>query len=203
MRLLFRWSFLFIFLLGSAHFATAQQIQQAISESQTTFVPQAEQADAPMLESGFIRSLSLGLAYSGLASEEALMRTLRGNGSGGNYAAAIQIGNGNSALLQQFGRSNIAVMQQIGNGNVTTLLQEGVGNVYSSTLTGDHNELNVQQLGNNNSYTFDFTGDDLEHSVVQEGDAIRAMQIGTAHRPVSIEQRGSGMDVIIRHNGAQ
>jgi hypothetical protein len=121
----------------------------------------------------------------------------------GNTATIFQDGANNSAQVNQVGQSNVAVMVQRGSFNTSTLLQDGSYNVYGSLLDGTNNTLNVEQIGNNNGYLFGFQGSNLNHSVQQIGSNIQATQVGVGHAPFSIEQRGSNMDITIRHNGAQ
>ena len=121
----------------------------------------------------------------------------------GNTAAIFQEGANNSAQINQIGQSNVAVMVQRGSFNTSSLLQDGSYNVYGSLLDGTKNTLNVEQIGNNNGYLFGFQGSNLNHSVQQIGNNIQATQIGVGYAPFGIEQRGSNMDITIRHNGAQ
>lgn len=184
--------------------AGAQPLSQAQTAGSSTLLEQATPGSGPSLGQELLRYLSLGAIYTQLAgSEQALMAQFIENGGASNLAITNQQGEGNQAVLDQFGRSNVAVMYQIGTNNTTTLLQEGDYNVYGSRLSGSNNQLGVTQRGDNNIYLFDFHGTDLDHTVLQEGSEISAQQIGTASRPVSIEQRGHDMEVIVRHNGAQ
>ena len=124
------------------------------------------------------------------------------NGSG-NTAVIDQQGNNNTARINQTGQRNVAVMVQQGDFNTSLLTQEGSNNVYGSWLQGDNNYLNVQQVGDNNSYLLGYWGNDLTHTVQQIGNNIKAVQVGVNYKPFGIQQRGSGMDITIRHNGAQ
>ena len=121
----------------------------------------------------------------------------------GNAAAIFQEGTGNTAQIEQMGQNNAAVMVQRGSFNTSTLVQDGSYNVYGSLLDGSNNTLNVQQIGHNNGYIFGFQGSNLNHSVQQIGNNISATQVGVGYAPFGIEQRGSNMDITIRHNGAQ
>lgn len=121
----------------------------------------------------------------------------------GNTAAIFQDGANNTAQVEQIGQNNAAVTVQRGSFNTSTLLQDGNYNVYGSLLDGTNNTLRVEQIGDNNGYIFGFQGNHLNHSVQQIGNNIRATQIGVGHAPFSIEQRGSNMDITVRHNGAQ
>ena len=120
-----------------------------------------------------------------------------------NTAVINQQGDYNTAQITQRGQNNAAVMVQRGSFNTSTLLQDGSYNVYGSLLDGTNNTLNVEQIGNNNGYLFGFQGSNLNHSVQQIGSNIQATQVGVGYAPFSIEQRGSNMDITIRHNGAQ
>lgn len=136
----------------------------------------------------------------GGAAHDALQTALQGNG---NAAYVHQEGSFNTAHITQRGRANAAIMIQQGSGNTSRLLQEGTHNVYGSWLQGDDNVLNIEQIGSGNAYLFGFQGNRLHHSVQQVGTGIRAVQVGTGHAPFGIQQHGNGMDIIIRHNGAQ
>lgn len=125
---------------------------------------------------------------------------LSGFQSGGNFALINQQGEDNLAGINQVGLSNLAVMHQEGNVNTTEVDQLGNRNIFGAWLTGDNNQLRVSQIGDDNVYVLDFVGTDLDHTVTQQGDGIRAVQIGRSTRPFSIEQYGSGMDIRIEHN---
>ena len=125
---------------------------------------------------------------------------MRSSGAGANFAAVGQEGDDNTASVTQIGLSNIAVMYQQGTRNSSALEQSGDGNIFGAWVIGTGNQLNVLQHGNDNVYMLDFVGDNLNHSVQQIGNGIEAIQTGSARRPFSIEQRGSGMSIRIDHN---
>ena len=129
---------------------------------------------------------------------------LRGLSTGqGNVAVVNQRGNRNEARVEQIGQSNVAVMIQRGDYNASSVLQDGSNNAYSSFLRGNYNETSVLQRGDNNTYSLGFIGNNLDHSVLQDGSGHTAAQFGVGFQPFSIRQVGNGMDITIRHNGAQ
>lgn len=124
---------------------------------------------------------------------------LNGFAQNGNFALVIQEGQGNTAYLEQDGARNLAVMAQQGAGNTTYLLQEGAGNIYGSWLKGDNNFLSLTQDGTDNVYLYAFQGDDHVHAVQQIGTGLQTTQLGAGSAPVSIQQIGNDMQVIVRH----
>ncbi len=128
--------------------------------------------------------------------------TVRQNGEA-NSVMLTQAGRLNTALVEQFGFDNAVTLLQQGQGNTTLAQQLGSGNVIDVTLIGEANRLDVRQVGQDNLYVLAFEGEGLTHSVLQQGQGIEAVQIGVGRQPVSIEQRGSGMRVMIEHNPAR
>lgn len=119
----------------------------------------------------------------------------------GHFFLGEQNGTGNTALVEQYGDANIAVLLQNGTDNRTTAIQNGSRNLFGAWLTGDENQLRVEQYGNENIYMLDFTGSGLNPPpVVQQGDMNQAFQIGVISTPFGIQQRGTGMRLLIEHN---
>ena len=118
----------------------------------------------------------------------------------GNVAVVNQQGNFNEARIDQAGESNVAVMVQRGNFNSSAVTQEGRNNAYGSFLRGNYNSTEVLQRGDNNTYSLNFWGNNLSHTFEQIGSNNTAAQVGVGYRPFGIEQRGSGMNITIRHN---
>jgi hypothetical protein len=116
-----------------------------------------------------------------------------------HIALVWQDGEDNHATLLQSGALNVAVVMQLGDLNETWVEQDGSGNVVGARLQGDRNRLSVSQRGDDNTYLLDFTGSSLDHTVVQHGTGMRAVQVGAGSRPFGIEQRGSGAEVTIEH----
>ena len=125
--------------------------------------------------------------------------------SQGNLALIRQEGGSdNEALLDQAGNGNLAVLLQIGSGNVTTARQLGAGNVFGVRIDGSYNELDVLQDGSENVYLLDYVGDgQVIEPAVQSGVGNQAVQVGEIAVPFGVQQYGNGMQMIIRHNGAQ
>ena len=121
--------------------------------------------------------------------------------SGGSMAMVHQEGEGNTIMLSQLGFANRAVLTQVGSFNRIDARQEGDRNLLEVLLQGSNNGLDVTQRGNDNVYKLDFLGDGLAHSVLQEGSGLQAAQIGIGTLPLSIEQRGTGMELVIHHSG--
>ncbi len=117
-----------------------------------------------------------------------------------NTLSILQRGNGNTAATEQSGSRNYALMQQVGNQNTSTLLQMGDRNVYMSWLNGNNNRLGIEQIGNENTYVLHFTGSNLDHHLVQSGNGLKAIQVGTGTVPFGISQTGNGAGLTIEHN---
>lgn len=124
--------------------------------------------------------------------------------SQGNLALIRQEGSGNEALFDQDGSGNLAVLLQLGDGNVTSARQTGTSNVFGVRITGSYNTLDVLQDGSDNTYLLDHVGDGQTlPSAVQSGVGNQAVQVGEIGVPFGVQQYGNGMQMIIRHNGAQ
>lgn len=124
--------------------------------------------------------------------------------SQGNLAMIRQEGANNEALLEQDGTGNLAVLLQLGDGNVTTARQIGTGNVFGVRIEGSYNELDVLQEGSDNVYLLDYVGNGQTlPAAVQSGVGNQAVQVGEIATPFGVQQFGNGMQMIIRHNGAQ
>jgi len=124
--------------------------------------------------------------------------------SQGNLAMIRQEGSNNEALFDQTGNGNLAVLLQLGDGNTTTAQQIGTGNVFGVRIAGSYNTLDVLQDGSDNTYLLDYVGDGQTlPSAVQSGVGNQAVQVGEISAPFGVQQYGDGMQMIIRHNGAQ
>lgn len=124
--------------------------------------------------------------------------------SQGNLAMIRQEGIGNEALFDQAGSGNLAVLLQLGDGNVTTARQTGTSNVFGVRIAGSYNALDVLQDGSDNTYLLDYVGDGQTIlPTVQSGVGNQAVQVGEIGVPFGVQQYGNGMEMIIRHNGAQ
>ena len=171
--------------------ASRQQVVSAITGKLS-----AQQASAP-------NTILLGLDFSTFSGNiaGAIAHTLTTHE--GNTAVVNQQGDSNTARISQIGQSNVAVMAQYGDFNRSTLTQNGDYNAYGALLQGDYNELDVVQQGNQNTYIISTWGGNLNHDVVQTGGYNTAIQVGPSNRLFGITQNGYGMDITIRHNGAQ
>ncbi|MEP0547081.1 MAG: curlin repeat-containing protein [Rhodothermales bacterium] len=158
------------------------------------------------------------IADFGLLSEEGQALAGFSLGAQGNLALVRQAafddllgaGNDNDASIGQDGDGNLAVLLQQGDDNFTSTLQIGSGNVIGVRLRGVGNQLGTQatpgvlQAGADNLYLLDYTGDGQTIApTAQIGDGNQVVQIGEIDVPFGVEQRGDGMRMIIRHNGAQ
>lgn len=156
------------------------------------------------------------IADFGLLSEEGQALAGFSLGAQGNLALVRQaafddlLGNDNDAFVGQDGNGNLAVLLQQGDGNFTSTLQVGSGNVIGVRLRGVGNQLGtpsapgVLQAGADNLYLLDYTGNGQTIApTAQIGDGNQVVQIGAIDVPFGVEQRGDGMRMIIRHNGAQ
>ena len=102
-------------------------------------------------------------------------------------------------MIVQEGGSNFTSTRQIGSGNVIGVRLRGVGN----TL-GTPNNPGVLQEGADNLYLLDYAGNGQPiDPTIQQGNGNQVVQIGEIDAPFGVEQRGDGMRMIIRHNGAQ
>jgi len=171
--------------------APRQQVIQAITGK--LFV---QHASAPS-------TALLGLNFSTFSGDiaGAIARTLTTRE--GNTVVVNQQGSNNTARISQTGQSNVAVMAQYGDLNRSTLTQDGNYNAYGALLQGDSNELDVVQQGDRNLYIINTWGGNLNHDVIQTGGYNTAIQVGPSNRLFGITQDGYGMNITIRHNGAQ
>lgn len=144
------------------------------------------------------------IAGFGLSEYESGALSAFSLGAQGNLALTHQDGANNEALLEQDGNGNLAVLLQLGDGNLTTSRQVGTGNVFGVRIAGSYNELDVEQEGADNVYLLDYVGDgQMLPSAVQSGVGNQAVQVGEIAVPFGVQQYGNGMEMIIRHNGAQ
>ena len=118
----------------------------------------------------------------------------------GNLALVRQTGSGNDAAADQQGARNLAVVIQNGAENAADVQQFGDDNLLGAYVTGSLNAVDVVQRGDRNVYLLDFEGSRLDHSVVQNGSDLQLVQTGRAEAPFSVEQRGDGAALVIRHN---
>lgn len=127
----------------------------------------------------------------------------------GNRAWVLQDGSANTSSLSQHGTDNVATMRLLGPNNSAAVLQYGTNNLYEVTIDrsgarpSTASMLNVLQDGANNVYRLDFQnrGANLNHSVLQIGRGNVIEQTGRNLRPFGVEQRGDGLQMVIRHNG--
>lgn len=120
----------------------------------------------------------------------------------GNSAHIVQSGSHNVATIVQEGNANVLHASQIGDGNTLNAEQFGDRNRIAARLVGNENSLQVEQYGDDNAYLFSFEGDGIDHSLIQYGSDLRAVQLGTGDLdlPYSIEQRGTDMQIRIGHD---
>ena len=123
-----------------------------------------------------------------------------GSAGPGSEGAIYQGGDGNFASITQNGTNHLAVVVHEGNSNFTDVTQNGSDHVAGIRLNGDDNQFRLTQDGSGHRYLLDFGGSNLNHEVVQNGVDNTAVQIGEGSMPFGIEQNGSGMTMIIRHN---
>lgn len=128
----------------------------------------------------------------------------------GNLAIVRQDGTGHVADLSQDGTGNLAFVLQRGADVVASARQQGTGNVIGMqldgaglTLDGPGAQRGVTQIGTGNVYLLEYAGTGALAPAVQVGDANQAVQIGNVRQVFGIQQYGSGLSMIIRHNGAQ
>ena len=186
--------------------ASAQETEQEV----TTLIEQ-EVLDPFMGESDLTPEEAVEEIRSGLldlnASESEFLNgfTLTDQG---NLVLLRQEGSDNQAIIDQSGAGNLAVLLQLGNSITTRATQNGTGNVFGVRLSGDNLDLGgpdgVTQIGDNNVYLLDYEGSAQQLApTTQVGVDNRVVQIGNVSQPFGVEQRGDGMRMIIRHNGAQ
>jgi len=123
-----------------------------------------------------------------------------GSAGPGSEGAIYQGGDGNFASIMQNGTNHLAVVVHEGNSNFTDVTQNGSDHVAGIQLHGDNNQFGLTQNGSGHRYLLDFEGSNLDHAVVQNGANNTAVQIGQGSMPFGIEQNGSGMTMIIRHD---
>ncbi len=196
-----RWLLLTLTLILAARPAAAQDDAPQTPFSDEVYVTQIAQAVSP--EARISTGEALDLIYARLRAERhrSALDAYQGGGADGRSVALVhQLGNHNAAAVDQAGASNLAMLYQRGSGNASLLEQAGAGNVFGSYLTGDGNRTDVQQRGTGNVYVLDFAGDGLRHTARQLGSNNQAVQTGQGTVPFSIEQRGNGMQMVIRHD---
>ncbi len=170
--------------------ADAQIVQEVLGSTSATPVTPQEAFDA--------------IAGFGLSEHEGGALDAFSLGAQGNLALIRQDGANNEAVLYQTGSGNLAALLQLGDGNVTTAQQNGTGNVFGVRITGHLNTLDVIQDGSDNVYLLDYIGDgQIIEPAVQSGVGNQAVQLGDIAVPFGVQQYGNGMEMIIRHNGAQ
>lgn len=118
----------------------------------------------------------------------------------GHTASIDQQGDGNYALMYQFGANNQAHLLQNGAGNQTYLLQSGVGNIFDVDIHGNDNLVGVAQIGYDNLFNPNITASNRHIIKVQVGIGNRMVELGQPEIPMSVEQRGDGMEIIIQHH---
>lgn len=122
-------------------------------------------------------------------------------GSYRNFVALFQDGSGNFiSTVQGQGTGNQIQASQSGANNALYAVQLGSDNVLGVRLIGNDNTLHTLQQGDANQYLFSFQGNSLDHSLLQVGDHLRAVQIGVGSLPFSIEQMGHDMEIRIVHD---
>lgn len=170
--------------------ADAQIVQEVLGSTSATPVTPQEAFDI--------------IADFGLSEREGGALDAFSLASQGNLAMIRQEGSNNEALFDQTGNGNLAVLLQLGDGNTTTAQQIGTGNVFGVRIAGSYNTLDVLQDGSDNTYLLDYVGDGQTlPSAVQSGVGNQAVQVGEISAPFGVQQYGDGMQMIIRHNGAQ
>jgi hypothetical protein len=190
-----------IMCLHAASTARAQGEHREAFVQQTTRAANASFSSGPALSRSDAKHLIIErLDLRGQAQLNAYFA--RADEVAGHFAWIAQQHVGNQAMLEQFGTAHLAVVEQQGVGNTTHLRQFGSDHLYGSWLRGDGNAVEVVQEGRSNHYLLEFEGDGLQHTALQAGVNLQAVQVGVTSVPFSIEQRGSDMSLLIRHNGA-
>jgi hypothetical protein len=196
-------------LLTLALFALCALPARAQSDQQEPDVGTAQEAAGPA--AAFTPEETFeAISDFGLSDREA--RVLGGFASGAQSNATLlrQEGHANQAALGQVGAGNLAVVLQQGDANLTSALQVGQGNAVGVRLQGTGNRLGaplrpgVLQIGEGNLYLLDLAGD--HHTIApstQIGTDNQVVQLGATAAPFGVQQIGSGMRMVIRHNGAQ
>lgn len=109
---------------------------------------------------------------------------------------------GNVIFIMQSGDDNTGIIDQGGYNNRIGLIQEGEDNYSEVSVMGESiNSMTIQQ-GEQNNITLDLQGYGYENIILQEGYDNNIYQEfrGTTNQGIQIEQRGVGMDLIIRTN---
>ncbi|OZC04229.1 hypothetical protein [Rubricoccus marinus] len=134
-------------------------------------------------------------------AQSALNTATAGVSPATNVAAITQEGADNRVDLTQQGIGNRLGLFIDGNSNQFQLSQIGSYNEFVADVIGDGNVLGPEsiQAGTGNQYTLlsDRVSGEV-HSLQQYGDANQAFQVvGQGLKPASIQQRGSGMQVMV------
>ena len=118
-----------------------------------------------------------------------------------------QDGSGNIATVDQRNASNVAAILQRGNFNETRVRQRGRANAVGIVIDGNNNSLDVLQKGSRNRYLLGFRGDNLgrpgTRTVSQKGSNNLLVELGQTRMPFSVQQKGNGMRMMIRHSGGR
>lgn len=114
-------------------------------------------------------------------------------------ATVLPVAGTNVIILLQDGDFNEVSVEQRGVNNRFAVVQQGDFNRTTAQIFGDANSTNVTQRGAGNEYDLLMVADAVDLlPVVQEGEGNRAIQfVAPGLLPAGVEQRGSGMEVII------
>jgi len=118
-----------------------------------------------------------------------------------NQVANIRtIGDENMAILSQMGVSNIGIINILGNENNASLEQRGNRLFSVLDIRGNSNSLDVLQDGMDLQNFLQITGSGLAFDVHQTNAGLQLMQSGMGSIPMSIQQTGRSIPIIISNN---
>ena len=139
-----------------------------------------------------------------------------------DYVTAGQFSSGIGSFINSILQADqLAIINQFGNENIASITQSGSNNYAMINIVGDQNDIGIEQDGNWNAAGLTFIGDQNEFSLIQRGflNVFKRVQVtdgyqgqyiqngfslglevrGTNGIPMSIEQTGQNMGILIEN----
>ena len=157
-------------------------IVQDGAKNEATITQRGSQNEASATQLGADNTTTITQgALSGYSGRASVLSGRSNTGGTGNLAVSVQRGRNNTTNIQQYGSENTAGIRLDGSNNEMGLLQVGTGNEYLLDYAGSGLDMagpnRIEQIGNNNA-------------LLQEGRG----------KPISVQMRGNGIRMRIRHN---
>lgn len=182
-----------LILILIAGFVSASAIAQGVDREIDVFPEQAsiEHNDA-------VKKFSRDYVSSGIMSSSAnsfINSILQAN----QLAIINQIGNDNIASINQSGNNNYAMINIVGDQNEIGIDQDGNRNIAGLTFIGDQNEFSLIQRGDYNLFNRFKVTNGYQGQYIQNGLGLGLEIRGTNGIPMSIEQTGQNMGILIEN----